>query len=107
MARALPFNPYLQRAQRRKLGYAFLHGQVQRGPGSAQVAHDQVGQHHHQDVATRAFLCPHLYRADLQVSRLAGAEGPFYFGQLFVAIVNRVRVGYCGRKVALEDIAAI
>jgi hypothetical protein len=43
MARALPFNPHLQRAQGCELGDAFLHGQLQCSPDPAQVAHDQVG----------------------------------------------------------------
>jgi len=94
-------------AQRGEPFEALFDGDVEMRPCPSQRAHDQIGQHDHQDVAPRAVFGSHIDGPDFQVRGSAGAKGALDFGKVFVAVVDELLVGDLGRQASFDDVAAV
>jgi hypothetical protein len=72
-----------------------------------QLPLQQVGQHHHEDVAPSAGFGLHKGGADFQMTAFKGAKGAFHLGQVLVTLMHGRGAGGFPRHIALDYITAL
>src|SRR6516225_3480293 len=84
-----------------------FHGEVEGAPAGSQILDDLISEHDNERMGPSSGFKAYEDGTHFEVCSFAGTKRLLDRGQIFVAVVDHLFGGLCGRQVGFEHIAAV